>query len=62
MTDEYAIELIRRAKKMFFDFDKVQEAFDRAIELLEREVSHESNSHNSDHLCDSCDDLLDQQG
>lgn len=60
MTDEYAIELIRRAKKMFFDFDKVQEAFDRAIELLEKEVNRESNSDNSDHLCDSCDDRMDK--
>ena len=31
-----------------------------AIELLEREVSRESNSDNSDHLCDSCDDRMDK--
>lgn len=59
MTDEYAIELIRRAKKMFFDFDKVQEAFDRAIELLEKEVNHEDRTDNSDHLPDDSGDLLD---
>lgn len=59
MTDEYAIELIRRAKKMFFDFDKVQEAFDRAIELLEKEVNHEDRIDNSDHMPDDSGDLLD---
>lgn len=35
ITDKYAIELLRRAKKSFFDFDKVQLALDRAIEILE---------------------------
>lgn len=60
MTDEYAIELIRRAKKMFFDFDRVQEAFDRAIELIEREASHEDRINHSDHLPDDSGDLLDK--
>lgn len=60
MTNEYAIELIRRAKKMFFDFDKVQEALDRAIELLEKEVSHEDHSNHSDHLPDDSGYLLDK--
>lgn len=60
MTDEYAIELIRRAKKMFFDFDKVQEAFDRAIELLEKEVNHEDHSDHGDHMPDNSGDMLDE--
>ena len=64
MTDEYAIELIRRAKKRFFEFDKVQMALDRAIELLEaqrrKEEHHEDNSDNSDHLPDDSGDMLDQ--
>lgn len=59
MKDEYAIELIRRAKKMFFAIDKVQEAFDRAIELLEKEVNHENSNDNSDHLSDDSGDMLD---
>ncbi len=64
MTDEYAIELIRRAKKRFFEFDKVQMAFDRAIELLEaqraKEEHHEDRIDNSDHLSDISGDMLDQ--
>ena len=64
MTDEYAIELIRRAKKRFFEFDKVQMAFDRAIELLEaqrrKEEHHEDHSDHGDHLSDDSGDMLDQ--
>lgn len=66
MTDEYAVELIRRAKKCFFDFDKVQDAFDRAIELLEaqraKEDYHEDDNHDSDNLHNDSSDLLHQQG
>lgn len=64
MTDEYAIELIRRAKKRFFEFDKVQMAFDRAIELLEaqrrKEEHHEDHSDHGDHLHHDHHDLLDR--
>lgn len=64
MTDEYAIELIRRAKKRFFEFDKVQMAFDRSIELLEaqrrKEEHHEDHSDHGDHLSDDSGDLLDK--
>lgn len=65
MTDEYAIELIRRAKKRFFEFDKVQMAFDRAIELLEaqraKEEHHEDDNHDSDNLYNDHHDLLDRK-
>lgn len=64
MTDEYAIELIRRAKKRFFEFDKVQMAFDRAIELLEaqrrKEEHHEDHTNDSHHLHHDHHDLLDR--
>lgn len=64
MTDEYAIELIRRAKKCFFEFDKVQIAFDRAIELLEaqrrKEEHHEDHTNDSHHLHHDHHDLLDR--
>lgn len=44
----------------YYNISKSLEAFDRAIELLEKEVNHEDHSNHGDHLPDDSGDLLDK--